>query len=784
MSTKLGPHVLWSAPDLSDYIKAGIAVAKFAGNWAMAQDVPDGVLVIGRLVVKEQDYTAQKQKKDWGQTPLEAVQKFLQDQLPTYQANPHIEYWEGHNEPVWDSEEDMAWYAQFEVERMRLMADLGLKCVLGNFSTGTPKLELWPAFLPALQVARKYQALLGLHEYSWPWVWWMTGKYQLDPNEDQGDEGWTTLRYRKIYRQHLIPNGLGDVPLVITECGLDPGIDGKHKPPEAKNVTWKKLGKFWEEKNDRPDKAEYYFEQLRWYDKELQKDDYVVGATIFTWGNWGGDWKPFDVAGTDVAKKLITYTKADPAKPFKYPGEKIEATRRIVVRIPTARDQLVTLGLSEEDVGRSLALLAQAHGPVEQLVPGEYVIDLPVEAPPERYTNQQVITAIYRTAEAVHESGWALLSRAGLAHLIHDRQATYEGLPIAELPGLTPEEKARVHAALAGEPLELEVLPKGESPYIFGLHDAGGQHLMAEAGHKGWVLVTEELEHDANNHHGGSYDSLADEGFGVMVRLNNGYHPNGTLPHSTHYQAFAQRCANFVNASSGCHIWIIGNEMNMGKERPGGQTGQKITPELYAQCYRLCRQRIKTLGGHERDQVVVGAVAPWNDQTKYPGNPDGFWIKYFQDVLAELGDECDGITLHTYTHRVKDGDNLITDETQPWPQFPGAHSNFRTYRDFMAAIPPGLHHLPVYITETNQDKDQQNPKDTWFPQNLGWVREAYAEINDWNSKPDNQKIRCLLLYRWKADDYWGLQPDEHGHFPFPGVIEDFKQALQNDYRWT
>ena len=319
MATKLGPHVIKAAPDLSEYIPAGIAVAKFAGDWGLAQGVPDGVLVIGRLVVNEQDYTAQKQR-DLGQTPLEAVQKFLQDQLPTYQSNPHIEYWEGHNEPVWDDEQGMKWYAQFEVERMRLMADLGLKCVLGNFSTGTPKLEFWPAFLPALQVARQYWALLGLHEYSWPWVWWMTGRYQLDPNNDEGDTGWLTLRYRKVYRQYLTPNGLGDVPLVITECGLDPGVDDKLKPPEAKDLTWEKLGNFWRERNDRPDKAEYYFEQLRWYDEELQKDDYVVGATVFTWGNWGGAWKHFDVAGTDVAKKLITYTKANPAQPFAYPG--------------------------------------------------------------------------------------------------------------------------------------------------------------------------------------------------------------------------------------------------------------------------------------------------------------------------------------------------------------------------------------------------------------------------------------------------------------------------------
>jgi hypothetical protein len=98
MSTKLGPHVLWNAPDLSEYIQAGIAVAKFAGDWAMAHDVPDGVLVIGRLVME--DYDAQEQRAN-GQTPLQAAQQFVQDQLPTYQANPQIEYWEGHNEPVW-----------------------------------------------------------------------------------------------------------------------------------------------------------------------------------------------------------------------------------------------------------------------------------------------------------------------------------------------------------------------------------------------------------------------------------------------------------------------------------------------------------------------------------------------------------------------------------------------------------------------------------------------------------------------------------------------------------
>ncbi|UCC62330.1 MAG: hypothetical protein JSV36_16365 [Anaerolineae bacterium] len=315
MPTKLGAHVLVTVQDVAEYARAGPAVIKLVGGWGMAVEIPKTILVIGRFVEK---YDAQRQRSI-GQTPLEAAQQFVSDQWPTYEANPDITYWEGHNEPVWVSKEDMAWYAQFEVERMRLMADEGLKCVIGNFSTGTPELDFWPAFLPALEAVKEHQAILGLHEYSCPWMWWLTGKHQLDPGADEGDEGLTTLRYRKVYRQHLIPNGLGDVPLVITECGIDPLVG--HKPPEVGvGGTWKDLGDFWSQHDNKPDKADYYFEQLRWYDGELQKDDYVVGAALFTWGSFKGTWRKFDVAGTPVARKLIDHARAHPAKPFVYPG--------------------------------------------------------------------------------------------------------------------------------------------------------------------------------------------------------------------------------------------------------------------------------------------------------------------------------------------------------------------------------------------------------------------------------------------------------------------------------
>ena len=316
------------------------------------------------------------------------------------------------------------------------------------------------------------------------------------------------------------------------------------------------------------------------------------------------------------------------------------------------------------------------------------------------------------------------------------------------------------------------LVPLGESPYIFGLHDAGGEHLMAEAGRRGWVLITEEIGDDPKNHAGRSYDFLADDGFGVIVQLINGIPPNGTIPHSSRYDDFAQRCANFVEGSKGCHIWVIGYEPNLSWERPGGPNGQVITPDLYTQCYLLCREKITALDGHNSDQVVVAAVRPWNIDTKYPENPSGDWVKYFRHILDRLVGQCDGIAIHTYTNGYA-LDFITKDYWQGAPGYTHLRYQFRSYIDFMDAIPEEMRSLPVYITETNQNlewKDELGSK---------WVQTAYQEIDRWNSDPNNQKIRALLLYRWslvRDEPQWAISTRPH-------IINDFKAAMDHDYRW-
>ena len=428
-----------------------------------------------------------------------------------------------------------------------------------------------------------------------------------------------------------------------------------------------------------------------------------------------------------------------------------------------------------------------------------------------------------------------------------------------------------------------------DSEWLFGLHDAGGERLMLDSGKPGWSIFVHSIGHDPADQGGFDFRSYSSQGLGVICRLNNGFFPAGTIPHSSQYGDFAARCANFVAASPGCRIWIIGNEPNYAVERPQGSHGtsrpgrsdrkptprasqaensavksttgtqatalsrvtetfivglqalgvwpfgtpsgdganvaqravpekerrlsggggasagdpyfhglpqrfsalyegmdapsgtvapeqferlvsggQAITPAMYARCYGLCRDAIRRVPGHGNDRVLVCAIAPWNNQTAYPGNERGDWVAYLSDILSLLGAEnCDGFALHTYSHTADPG--LIKSEARMDPPFQDRRYNFRAYQDFLGSVPPEMRHLPVYITET----DQNVP---WLDDNIGWVQSAYAEIDRWNRQPEAQRIRSLVLYRWSKVDKWHIDGKQ-------GVIEDFREALKRPFRW-
>lgn len=302
--------------------------------------------------------------------------------------------------------------------------------------------------------------------------------------------------------------------------------------------------------------------------------------------------------------------------------------------------------------------------------------------------------------------------------------------------------------------------------YLFGLHERGGEQLMLEAGRPGWVLELAAIGLDGSSTPA-DFAGLASAGLGVIVRINHGYGSTGTLPTPDRYADFAAACARYVQRSRGCRLWIIGNEPNHEVERPNGQM---ILPHEYGRAYSLCRAAIRGVAGHEQDQVLVAGPAPWNATTTYPGNEKGDWVRYFVHVLTALaGDGCDGFALHTYTHAL-DPKQITGDFFHTTPGYRHLRNEFRTYRDFMNAIPDRFRHLPVFITESNPTTRGQG----WEPaHNVGWVQTAYREIANWNSSPARQPILSLILYRWPlvADQpEWSISNR-------PGIIEDFRRAL-------
>ena len=294
------------------------------------------------------------------------------------------------------------------------------------------------------------------------------------------------------------------------------------------------------------------------------------------------------------------------------------------------------------------------------------------------------------------------------------------------------------------------------TPYIYGLHD-WADDAAPVLSRPSWIVVSEGVGHDPASAWGRDYSPIAAKGHVPIIRLNNGYFPDGTVPQPERYQDFAARLARFVAASRGCSLWIVGNEPNHSQERP---QGRPITPDDYARCFRLCRDAIRAVPGHGADGVIPAAVAPWNVET-------GDWLDYFERVLALLAPTgLDGIALHTYTHGADPA--LVTSNATMDPPYATRHYHFRAYRDFLYRVPLVLRGLPVYVTEADQD-------DPWRDANSGWVRAAYREIDSWN-RAGGQTIRCLCLYRW-AGDRWAIRGKG-------GVNADFRAAQDEGLRWN
>jgi len=291
--SKVGIHVQWNnSPDIMEFIRRmRPAVVKAMDDLGYLEEVKaasPSTVTVARL---SQDFRLEGD-------PVQAARAFVAQNLAEYKRHPGVDYWEGINEPV--MKERMGWFAAFEAERVRVMAENGLRTAVGAFSAGVPEWEEFAQFLPAIEAAKKHGGILTLHEYDAPLMDRSVGM-ALPGRPSYPNRGVLALRYRWWYEDFLKPRGLV-IPLVISEAGIDGAIGNR---PGPKADGWLHFPKYWAQSGLGDDPVRLYIQQLTWYDNQLRQDDYVIGFAVFTAGPMNDDWKSYDI--TPILRHIANF---------------------------------------------------------------------------------------------------------------------------------------------------------------------------------------------------------------------------------------------------------------------------------------------------------------------------------------------------------------------------------------------------------------------------------------------------------------------------------------------
>jgi hypothetical protein len=295
--SKLGIHVQWNnSPEIMEFIRRmKPSVVKAVGDKGFLAEVK--AVSPQTITIARNDDEQLVAEGD----PVAAARAYVAAHLDEYRRHPAVDYWEGYNEPIVGA--DMAWFAAFEAERARAMAEHGLRVAIGSFSTGVPEWDEFIAFLPAVREAQAHGGILALHEYDAPVMDRYVG-VALPGRPPAGHRGCLTLRYRWWYEELLVPEGIA-IPLVVSEAGVDGAVADR---PGPAGRGWQDFGTYWRENGLGEDAITVYLQQLAWYDAELQRDDYVLGFAVFTAGAMNDDWRTYDITG--ILRHLATYILA------------------------------------------------------------------------------------------------------------------------------------------------------------------------------------------------------------------------------------------------------------------------------------------------------------------------------------------------------------------------------------------------------------------------------------------------------------------------------------------
>jgi len=329
VSTLLGVQVLWYHPEVKVFLEAArprlvkwidFTPSGIAGLRAYRSLVPD-CTVIGRVL-------------DEGNLAAE---------INRLQPLGLVDYWELWNVPGGTSREETR---AINARTLALLGQLAptVRPLVGVFAEGNPsELAFWDEFYPSLREAKAHGGGLALHEYDAPSM-----KQSVERRPDGTVTYWRCGRFREVWAR--LPSDLQDILFVVTECGIDFGVDH----------TKEGLPRFPDQGFlERVPEADFVGD-LEWYDGLLHlPGPRVLGGTLFVLGaTW--QWVRFELARAILVRDYLARHQGPLAigLPLKSTPEVKKPMRLHVAVSPSNQDRNpVTGGGNEMTQVRPFALL-------------------------------------------------------------------------------------------------------------------------------------------------------------------------------------------------------------------------------------------------------------------------------------------------------------------------------------------------------------------------------------------------------------------------------------------